>query len=109
ASAAGIAARPDLPTRSSRPLDVLLVEDNPINQKVMARMLEKAGHQVTVAGEGSQAVAAVRDVAFDIIFMDLQMPGMDGFEATRRIREQAGRGAGPTPIVALTAHAMNIH
>jgi len=103
------------PTRSSRPLRVLLVDDNPVNQKLMRILLEKAGHQVMVVSDGSKAVEAAKEDRFDLIFMDLQMPGMDGFEATARIREQSSHGsptAGPSghvPIVALTAHAMNSH
>ncbi len=88
------------------PLKVLLAEDNPVNQKVAVRMLEKAGHSVHVAEDGVQAVAAWRDGRFDLILMDVMMPNLDGIEATEQIRrEEAARG-GHIPIIALTANAM---
>jgi two-component system sensor histidine kinase/response regulator len=84
---------------------ILLVEDNLVNQKVASRLLEKFGHCVDVAADGRAAVAAWRGDNFDLIFMDCQMPQMDGFEATREIRRlEAGRAH--VPIVALTADAM---
>mgnify|MGYP003925348037 CR=1 FL=1 len=84
---------------------VLLVEDNEVNQKVSQRLLERFGCRVTVASNGAEALEAVRRQAFDVIFMDCQMPVMDGFEAARQIRRLGGALAA-TPIVALTAHAM---
>jgi protein-histidine pros-kinase len=89
------------------PLHVLLVEDNPINQKVAARLLEKAGHTVTFAINGREAVDCVQERAFDLVLMDVQMPEMDGLEATQEIRRQEAGTPRRLPIVALTAHALN--
>ena len=88
------------------PLQILLVEDNPINQKVAARLLEKAGHNVTIAGNGKEALDRVLGASFDLVLMDLQMPEMDGLEATMAIRRQEAGSPRRLPIVALTAHAM---
>ena len=87
---------------------ILLAEDNPVNQKVAARTLERLGHAVTVVGDGSEAVAAFRREAFDAILMDVQMPEVDGFAATATIRAlEADRGDGShVCIIAMTAHAM---
>ena len=87
-----------------RQLRVLLAEDNPVNQKVASRLLEKAGHTVVVVETGRGAVEAVQRERFDLILMDVQMPEMNGFEATQAIR--AMEVDVHTPIVALTAHAM---
>ena len=84
---------------------VLVVEDHPVNQRVVRRMLEKLGHDVHTAFDGRAAVEAARR-GFDLIFMDLQMPIMDGIEATRRIRREESSSDRRTPIVALTACAL---
>ena len=87
-------------------LKILLAEDNVVNQLLAVRMLEKRGHRMTLARNGREAVAAVQEEAFDLVLMDIQMPEMDGFEATAAIR-QAERGTGRhQTIVAMTAHAM---
>jgi signal transduction histidine kinase/CheY-like chemotaxis protein len=88
-------------------LSVLLAEDNIINQKVTAGLLFAAGHQVSIANNGKEAVDAIQSRRFDIILMDVQMPEMDGYTATSAIRElEKSRHLLRTPIVALTAHAM---
>ncbi|MBS0184317.1 MAG: response regulator [Nitrospira sp.] len=95
----------------SRPL-VLLVEDNPVNQKVAANMIEKLGYRVNVAANGREAVDSLASIPYALVFMDCQMPEMDGFEATRVIRKQEEslrpEGGKPShlPIIAMTANAM---
>jgi two-component system sensor histidine kinase/response regulator len=89
-----------------RRLHVLLAEDNAVNQRLAASLLERRGHKVTIAGNGREALEAVRQRAFDVVLMDVQMPEMGGFEATAAIRAaEADRGS-RLPIVAMTAHAM---
>jgi signal transduction histidine kinase/DNA-binding response OmpR family regulator/HPt (histidine-containing phosphotransfer) domain-containing protein len=88
-----------------QPLHVLLVEDNTVNQRLMSLVLAKAGHRVVLAENGAEAIAAAEAHDFDVILMDVQMPVMDGVEATRRIRAMPAPKA-RTPIIALTAHAM---
>jgi signal transduction histidine kinase/CheY-like chemotaxis protein len=86
---------------------VLLVEDNPVNQRVAIGLLERRGHTVTLAQDGREALAWFDRQAFDLALMDLQMPVMSGFEATAAIREREQRAGGHLRIVAMTAHAMN--
>jgi two-component system, sensor histidine kinase and response regulator len=91
---------------ASRPLHILVTDDNPINQQLVARALEKQSHWVTVAGNGPEALAACAREAFDLVLMDVQMPGMNGYETTQAIRQQEQGTSRHTPIIALTAHAM---
>ncbi len=86
------------------PLNLLLVEDNVVNQKVAVRLLERLGATVHVANNGVEAVRLVHEQSFDLVFMDCQMPEMDGYEATRRLRAEPRFGE--LPIVAMTANAM---
>jgi signal transduction histidine kinase/DNA-binding response OmpR family regulator len=87
-------------------LRILLAEDNKINQFVARRLLEKHGHTVTVAGNGYEAVSLLDREAFDLVLMDVQMPEMDGFEATATIRVKENGTGRHIPIIAMTAHAM---
>jgi signal transduction histidine kinase/ligand-binding sensor domain-containing protein len=87
-------------------LSILLAEDNPVNQRLAMRLLEKRGHRVDLASSGREAIDWLERKRFDLILMDLQMPDMDGLEATALIREREKRDGGRTPIVALTAHTM---
>ena len=85
---------------------ILLAEDNPVNQHVAVRTLERMGHVVTVVSTGRAAVEAWQQGQYDVILMDVQMPELDGFEATRLIRQLEASRACRTPIIAMTAHAM---
>jgi CheY-like chemotaxis protein/HPt (histidine-containing phosphotransfer) domain-containing protein len=90
-----------------RNMQVLLAEDNIVNQKLACRILEKLGATVTIADNGEAAIAALAAATFDVILMDCQMPVLDGYETTRRIRMgAAGVDASKLPIIALTAHAL---
>jgi len=91
---------------SRRRLRILLAEDNPVNQKLATKLLEKMGHTVSVADDGKKAVEAIAQGSFDLVMMDVQMPVMDGFEATMEIRNQEQGSNTHMPIVAMTAHAM---
>jgi signal transduction histidine kinase/DNA-binding response OmpR family regulator len=90
----------------SEVLFVLLAEDNLVNQRLATRLLEKRGHRVVVAANGREALEAIGKQAFDLVLMDVQMPDMDGLEATARIREAEKMTGKHQPVVALTAHAM---
>ena len=94
------------PAPMPAPCRVLVVEDNPINQKLVVRILQNAGHSVATANNGEEALAAVAREDFDLVLMDVQMPVMDGFEATAEIRRREQGAGRRLPIVALTAHAM---
>jgi PAS domain S-box-containing protein len=85
---------------------VLLVEDNVVNQTLAVRLLEKRGYIVSVAGDGRQALATLKTKEFDVVLMDVQMPEMDGFEATAAIRERERSTGKHIPIIAMTAHAL---
>jgi PAS domain S-box-containing protein len=104
ASAATEPVKP-APAAATRQTRALVAEDNLVNQKIAARLLQKVGLEVDVVGDGEQALKAWERGGYDVIFMDCQMPVMDGFEATERIRHQEN-GDQRTPICALTAHAM---
>jgi CheY-like chemotaxis protein len=104
AASAQLITRHTLPTKQFG-LRILLAEDNPVNQQVARRMLEKQDHSVTVAANGREALQAFEHQTFDLILMDIQMPEMDGFAATAAIRKKEREGE-HIPIIALTAHAM---
>jgi two-component system, sensor histidine kinase and response regulator len=89
-----------------RPLKILLAEDSYVNQEVAVGLLEERGHHVTVAGNGREALEAVERDGFDLVLMDVQMPHMDGLEATRQIRRREDNTGRHIPIIAMTAHAM---
>lgn len=85
---------------------VLLAEDNQVNQRLAVHILERLGHHVQVAKNGQEALEMLEKSAFDLVLMDIQMPGMGGVEATQRIRAMEAQRGGHIPIVAMTAHAM---
>ncbi len=93
--------------RHGRELHILLAEDNVANQRVACGILEKAGHSVVIAETGKYAMTLFDEQPFDVILMDVQMPEMDGFEATAAIRKQERSTGTHTPIIAMTAHAMS--
>jgi CheY-like chemotaxis protein len=97
---------PDQPLRETRPLRILLAEDNEFNQLVTVQMLEKRGHTVTVAQDGREALVAYDRQEFDLVLMDVQMPEMDGLETTGRLRQKQKATGRYVPILALTAYAM---
>jgi CheY-like chemotaxis protein len=97
------------PAPGSRSLNILVAEDNAINQRVAVRMLEKLGHVATVVCSGTAAIEAFRNERFDAILMDVQMPEMDGLEATSAIRRLEEATGEHIPIVAMTAHALKVH
>lgn len=87
------------------PLRILLAEDNRVNQKVLLRLLKRLGYQADVANNGVEAVEAVRATAYDVVLMDIQMPEMDGLEATKRIFEEWSPEERPQ-VIAVTANAL---
>jgi CheY-like chemotaxis protein len=97
--------RPDtMPSR--RRLHILLVEDQLINQKIATLLLERLGHSVAVVDDGSKAIATLGSARFDVVFMDIQMPVMDGLTAIRILRESEALTGEHMPVFALTAHAI---
>jgi PAS domain S-box-containing protein len=90
----------------SPPLRILVAEDNAVNQQLVRRLLEKRGHAVTLANNGHEAVSLLEQQRFDLVLMDVQMPDMDGFEATAVLREKEKTTGDHLPVIALTAHAM---
>jgi PAS domain S-box-containing protein len=88
-----------------RKMKILVAEDNSVNQRLAARLLEREGHSVTIAGSGQEAVDLFEQKPFDLILMDVQMPGLDGLQATTRIREKERATGHRVPIVAMTAQA----
>jgi PAS domain S-box-containing protein len=97
---------PEQTAPRTRPLRVLLAEDNLVNQKLAVRLLERRGHQVVVANNGREAIDLLKRQPFDVILMDVQMPEMDGYEATTLIRREEQRTGAHIPILAMTAYAM---
>ncbi|HZI55425.1 MAG TPA: two-component regulator propeller domain-containing protein [Verrucomicrobiae bacterium] len=91
---------------ASRRFRILLAEDNLVNQRLAVRTLEKMGHEVVVAQTGQEVLDALRMKKFDLVLMDVQMPEMDGYAATREIRKSEQGGHGHMPVIAMTAHAM---
>ena len=83
---------------------ILLVEDNEMNRDMLSRRLTRAGHSVLIAVDGAQGVAMARTEAPDLVLMDMSLPVMDGWEATRRLRDEPATAA--LPVIGLTAHAM---
>lgn len=94
------------PGSDGAPPYILVAEDNLVNQTIAARLLERQGFQVELARDGCEAVEKFRRKAFEAILMDVQMPEMDGFQATRAIRQIESAAGGHVPIIAMTAHAM---
>ncbi len=114
-SVLGLKARSGEPSRlvtshslreAQRSMRILLAEDNVVNQRLVARILEKRGHTAVVANNGREAINALERQEFDVVLMDVQMPEMDGFEATAAIREKEKASGRHLPIIAMTAHAM---
>jgi PAS domain S-box-containing protein len=91
---------------SKRPVSILVAEDNPVNQVVARRLLQKHGHRVRVVGNGREALSALEKQSFDILLCDLQMPEMDGFEAVSVLRSKERSTGAHFPVIAITAHAM---
>ena len=106
ADSMALAGRRGTGSTAVSPLRVLVAEDSQVNQKLVVAFLEKHGHQVTLVNNGKEATAAITAKQFDLVLMDVEMPEMDGFEATRIIRDRERETGLHVPIVALTAHAM---
>ena len=97
---------PHLPVGTARSLRILVAEDSPVNQKLLVGLLHKLGHQAVLANNGREAVEATESQQLDLILMDIQMPEMDGLEATQIIRERERRTGAHLPIIAVTAHVL---
>jgi len=103
----GVSSQVEADLKPVRPLRLLLAEDNPVNQLLATRILEKQGHVVTAVANGQEAVEISARDRFDVVLMDVQMPVVDGLMATRQIRERERQTGSHLPIVALTARAMD--
>lgn len=89
-----------------RQIKILVAEDNPVNQKVVGMILKRYGFSATIADNGSQLIQRLKQATYDLILMDIQMPGMDGIQATKIIRDSESEiRCKPIPIIAMTAHA----
>jgi signal transduction histidine kinase/CheY-like chemotaxis protein len=107
ARTAAAAAMPAAPAPAGpRPFRILLAEDNAVNQRLAVRLLEKQGHTVVLAANGHETLAALQGQTFDLVLMDVEMPDMDGLEATAMIRRREQETGGHVPILAMTAHAL---
>jgi len=108
ADAEGAAKRRPIFRKVERPVRILVVEDNPVNRQVIAAVLKRCGYEHEAANDGLEALERVEQGLYDLVLMDCQMPRMDGYEATRRLREQGALapGGGRLPIVAMTASAL---
>jgi CheY-like chemotaxis protein len=111
ATASGHSARERSVMRDERPADpnapiVLVVEDSPVNRLVTVRVLERCGYRVHVVNDGREALDALSTQIYDVVLMDCQMPEVDGYEATRELRQREQGGKRHTPVIAMTAHAM---
>jgi two-component system, sensor histidine kinase and response regulator len=97
----------DIAEQQKQNVRILLVDDNVINQKIALKIVDKMGYRADVAQNGQEAIEALNQVAYNLVFMDCQMPILDGYEATRIIRNETSSTINPkVPIVAMTAHAM---
>jgi CheY-like chemotaxis protein len=103
---AGVSVPEPLAHAEHRPLQILVAEDSLVNQTLAVRLLERHGHTVVVVNNGVQALEALETKRFDVVLMDVQMPEMDGLQATERIREREHRTGAHMPIIAMTAHVM---
>jgi CheY-like chemotaxis protein len=103
-AASGLITVHSMSERRAAGLRILLADDNPVNCRIATLMLEKAGHQIDVVNDGAAAVETVRAKDYDLVLMDVQMPGVDGLEATRQIRQLPRERAG-IPVIAITANA----